>query len=381
MEAQTHYFTLADETTGPLTLRSGEVLPEARLAYETYGALNGDRDNAVLVFHALSGSQHAAGWNASVPGVEDLWTAECKTGWWDGFIGPGKAIDTDRYFVVCANYLGGCYGSTGPSSIDPRRGAPYGGRFPAVSLGDIVESQVRLLAHLGIDQLHAATGGSLGGMLALQLATAHPAFVRKVIPIACGLGVTTLQRLHNFEQIFAIDQDHFFHQGDYYGRQPPTKGLTLARIISQKTFISLETIARRSKNEIIQHEDDLKSYQLTDVVESYMLHQGRKFVQRFDANTYLRILEAWQAYDLLRDRGAEDFPELFSRCRKQEYLVFSIDSDVCFYPEEQERLVDEIRACRIPCEWAPVHSEKGHDSFLIEPELYTETLSGFLARD
>ncbi len=376
MKTETQFFTFADQE--PLRLMSGEKLGPVTVAYETYGRLSPTRDNAVLIFHALSGSQHAYGHTASVPGVDEIWTDECRIGWWNGYIGPGKAIDTERFFVICANYLGGCYGSTGPGSTNPETGKPYGSAFPKVQIQDIVNSQLKLLDHLRVEKLHACGGGSMGGLMALNLATRCPRKVDKVILIACGLQLTVLQRLHNFEQIFAIEEDLHFNNGDYYENIPPLKGLALARIISQKTFISLQTIERRSHREIVQQDDYLKRYKMTHQVESYMLHQGRKFVQRFDANTYLRIIEAWQHYDLLCDTGCEDFAEMFARCRQQQYLVFSIDSDVCFYPEGQHEMVTIISACGIPCKLVTVHSEKGHDSFLIEPELYADAIRSFM---
>ena len=191
----------------PFDLESGEVLDIVTLAYETYGTLNAERSNAILVFHALTGSQHAAGVNLTVPGVEPLWTDECVTGWWDDFIGPGKALDTDLYFVICINYLGSCYGSTGPRSLNPKTGKSYGSRFPKISAEDIVRSQLCLLEHLGIHCLHAAVGGSLGGMLAILLAARFPDRVKRVIPLASGFETTVIQRVQNFEQI-AIGRAH-----------------------------------------------------------------------------------------------------------------------------------------------------------------------------
>ncbi|MBN1269362.1 MAG: homoserine O-acetyltransferase [Kiritimatiellae bacterium] len=371
----TRFFTFADTPRTRFPLQRGGKFGPITLAYETYGRLSAKRDNAILVFHALSGSQHAAGHNPSVPGIGKLWTEECRTGWWNGFIGPGKALDTRRFFVVCANYLGGCYGSTGPRSINPQTRKPYGGAFPRVSVSDIVDSQMALLDHLDIRRLHAVTGGSLGGMMALNLALRHPDRVEVVIPIACGLEVTTLQRIHNFEQIFAIEEDAAFNRGDYYDGPAPEKGLALARMIGHKTYVSLHTMASRARHEIVHRERELKLYELTHPLESYMLHQGQKFVRRFDANTYLRIMDAWQHVDLLKDAGARDWKSLFRRALGQRYLVFSIDSDVCYYPEEQADMVERLRDAGVPVKHITVHSDKGHDSFLVEPELYTPGLA------
>lgn len=367
---ETQLFSVASPDE-PLTLRRGGVLNDAQIAYETYGQLNADKSNAVLVFHALSGSQHAAGFNPGVPGTLNRWTEECQIGWWEDFIGPGKAIDTEQFFVICANYLGGCYGSTGPCSINPATGTPYGGSFPWICVSDIVDSQMRLISHLGITRLHAVLGASLGGLLVLNLATRYPDRVRIVFPIATGPAVTILQRILNFEQIFAIEHDPNFRSGDYYNGPPPDYGLALARMIGHKTFVSLDVLEQRAHAEIATANGDFGQYRITHRVESYMLHQGRKFVKRFDANTYLTILGVWQSFDLCAEAQVSSYQEAFSRCRDQRYMVFSIDSDCCYYPEEQQRLVQELKHTQVPFRHITVHSDKGHDSFLLEPELFT----------
>jgi len=369
-KVKTRFLTLKDN----FSLQNGPGFGPVTLAYETYGTLSPSGDNAILLFHALSGSQHAAGSNPSVPGVGSIWNDECRTGWWNGFIGPGKALDTRRFFIICANYIGGCYGSTGPASLNPATGKPYGSSFPWITANDIVDSQIRLLEYLEIKQLHAVIGSSLGGMLALNLAVRYPKRVRIVIPIAAGIEVTTLQRIHNFEQICAIEKDPNFNGGDYYDGPIPGKGLSLARMISHKTFVSLFTLARRARREMIDSPGGPNGYQLTHPVESYMLHQARKFVRRFDANTYLRIMGLWQNFNLVKDARARNLVTLFNRCRNQHFLVFSIDSDVCFYPEEQEDMVRTLEKSRVPSQHITVHSEKGHDAFLLEPGLFTPHL-------
>lgn len=364
----THFCLIADEAE-PLALSSGEQLYPVQLAFETYGELNSTRDNAILVFHALSGSQHAAGYNTAVRGIGGRWTEECYVGWWEEFIGPGKAINTDEFFVICANYLGSCYGSTGPSSIDST-GTEYGSRFPSISLSDVVDSQLKLLDKLGIRRLHAVAGGSLGGMLCLNLALRYPDRVDIVIPIASGLKTTALQRIHNFEQICAIENDLNFRGGDYYRGSKPERGLALARMIGHKTFVSLDMMEERSRGEIVQTRGPALSYKLSHSLESYMLYQGHKFVSRFDANSYLRIMEMWQGADLLNQCGADDWADAFARCRRQSFTVFSIDSDVCYYPEEQQELVSILRNAGVNNRHITVHSQKGHDSFLLEPDLF-----------
>jgi len=357
----------------PFVLRTGGRLPVVDVAYETHGVLNEAKDNAVLLFHALTGSQHAAGLLEDLPAAGGRWTDEMQVGWWDGFIGPGLALDTDELFVICANYLGGCYGSTGPSSVDPLTGQAYGSTFPSVTFADMVDAQVELVRDFGIERLRAVIGGSVGGFMAISLATRYPELVEFVIPIAAGLVVTELQTLHNFEQITAIVTDPDFAGGDYYGSNPPTDGLRLARMIGHKTFVSLDALAERARSEVDAN-DGPAAYPLTNNLESYMWHQGEKFVDRFDANSYLRIMQAWQTFDLVAEAGVSSFDELFSGSADQRYMVFSIDSDVCFYPQEQRTMSAVLKASNVPHRHITVHSEKGHDAFLLEPELFAPHL-------
>jgi homoserine O-acetyltransferase len=370
------------ETVGPFPLRDGGTLPQIRIAYETWGELNADKSNAILVCHALSGSHHAAGRNASIEGVDQLWQEEMHTGWWDGMIGPGKAIDTKKHFVICANYLGGCYGSTGPGSINPESGRHWGSSFPAVTATDQVNAFALVLDELGIDALHAIVGPSVGGLVALTFATRLPERVRNVIAIASGFKTTVLNRLILFEQILAIENDPHFNGGDYYESEAPTYGLALARMISHKTFVHLNSIERRARKDVIQADDVLAWYKVRDQFQSYMLHQGKKFVQRFDANTYLRIIDLWSRFDATLEGDAETPAALFQRSRaaNQRWLVFSIDSDFCFYPEEQAELVKHLERAKVDCMHITVHSEKGHDSFLLEPNLYTPHIAWMLER-
>lgn len=373
----TQFFTFASPSD-PFRLKSGGELQEVTIAYETYGELTPERDNAVLVFHALTGSQHAAGFNPSVPGVGERWTDECQVGWWDRFIGPGKAIDTDRFFVIVANYVGGCYGSTGPSSIDPTTGVPYGSTFPKVGLCDMVDANVRLLDHLGIERLHAVIGASTGGIMCLSLATRYPDMVDIVIPVASGARLTSLATLHNFEQITAIQSDPAFAGGDYYANEEqPDDGLALARMIGHKTFISLEFLEERALGETPEG-DGPGTYHIENPLESYIWHQGSKFVSRFDANSYLVNMHAWQTFDLAAEAGVDNLVELFERSKNHHYMVFSIEGDVCFYPEEQEELSGYLKAAGVRHRHVTVHSEKGHDSFLLEPRLYAPHLTDTL---
>jgi homoserine O-acetyltransferase len=212
-------------------------------------------------------------------------------------------------------------------------------------------------------------GGSLGGVCAMEFAVRFPHMTRSVIPIAAGAKATTLHKLHNFEQIFAIEEDPHFNFGDYYDGPPPRMGLILARMIAHKSFVHLEVMEERAKGEIVQQADDLKGYRLCHQIESYMLHQGKRFTPRFDANSYLRILSMWQEFDISRIAGG-DFVAAFERCRAQSWLVFSIESDVCFWPEQQAELCQFLQQAGVGHQHITVHSLKGHDSFLLEPELY-----------
>jgi len=380
-EVKTKLFRFGDRQN-PFVFRTGEKLFPVQIAYETYGELTPERDNAVLVYHALSGSAHAAGTNKSVPAAGKLWTEELHQGWWDDFVGPGKAIDTRRWFVICANYIGGCYGSSGPVSKNPRTGKPYGRSFPTVMMGDIVDSQVKLLEHLGVEVLHAVVGASLGGLCAVNHATRYADRVKRAVLIGSGIETSVLQRIYNYEQICAIEEDKFFEGGNYYGRKHPDRGLTLARMISHKTFVSLEMMSQRARKEVVRAEEDKdKWYWISHPVESYLRNQGLKFVKRFDANTYLRIIDAWQRFDLLKDTGKKNYREIFKSCRHQHYLVFSIDSDACFYPDRQEQLCQELKRAQVPFQHITVHSEKGHDSFLLEPEFFTPHIHYMLGKE
>lgn len=367
-----HTFGSADD---PFVTAGGDALPGVTIAYETYGELNADRSNAVVLFHALSGSQHAAGSNSDVRGLDGRWTEELHTGWWDGFIGPGRALDTNKYFIICANYLGGCYGSTGPCSLNPATGKIYAGDFPRVTVHDIVRSQLPVLESLGIEKLHAVVGTSLGGMMALDFAVRWPDRVTNVITIGTGIRSHGLQQMHNLEQIIAITRDPDFRGGDYYGTPGPVHGLALARMISHKTFLYADVIEERARVDIVRPETDLPWYDISSSLESYMLYQGQKFVRRFDANSYLRIIDAWQQFDLYKDAKVAIWQPLFGRCKEQQYLVFTIDSDCCFYPDYQTEICSELKKAGVPYLRLTVHSEKGHDSFLLEPKLYTPHLA------
>ena len=360
----------------PLELECGDTLSEFTLAWEQYGELNGARDNVVLLFHALTGSHHAAGTNHGVHGLGDAWTDEMVLGWWHDFIGPGRAIDTNRFCVICVNYIGGCYGSTGPLEVNPATGRPWGPSFPRVRFSDSVRAAMRLLDRLGVDVLHAGVGPSTGGMAVLDLAVMFPERVRNVVVVAAGMEVTPLQRIHNFEQIQAIANDPRF-DGGHYAPGTALEGMKIARQINHKTFVSLRTLTQRARSTVAAA-SGVDWYGVNHPIESYMRHQGGKFAARFDANSYLRILDAWSQFDLAAAAGTGSLGEVFERCRDQRFLIFSINSDVCYYPEEQGELMAALQAAGASCMRIIVHSDKGHDSFLLEPALYHPHLTFML---
>ncbi len=369
----TQYYDIED-----FTFSSGESLANVTLAYQTWGTLNADKSNAILLNHALSGTPHAHGINTDGPvGTtgEELWKKELHQGWWEQFMGPGLAIDTDKFFIISANYIGGCYGSTGPSSINSETGKPYGSSFPSLCIKDQANAFHSLVKSFDIKKLHAVVGPSVGGLISLTYSTLFPSEVDTVISIAAGFKTTVLNRLILFEQILAIENDPHFCDGDYYEGEPPSYGLALARMISHKTFVHLDAIERRARNEISQDTESLSWYKVRDPFQSYMLHQGKKFVKRFDANTYLRIIDMWCNYDACEILDKETPQELFEHCKHQKYLVFSIDSDFCFYPEEQQKLTKHLEDSGVDVTHITVHSDKGHDSFLLEPHLYSPQIT------
>jgi len=372
-KVETRFYEFNDRKD-PLHLRVGGELDRYTLAYEMYGRMNSDKSNVILLFHAMTGSQHAAGLNPDVPGLDGRWTEENHRGWWDGFVGPGKPLDTRIFCVICVNYLGGCYGSTGPASINPRTRKVWGPSFPVLRMSDIVDSQMRLLDALGVHRVHAVVGGSIGGYLCLLVAARYPDRVRTVIPIGTGPETTIYNRIINFEQVTAIEADPHFKGGAYYGKARPDTGLALARRIAHKTFVSLEMLRERARGEVMNHKPPHGWYEMNHPVESYMFYQGVKFVKRFDANSYLRILDAWQWFDLAAEAGASNLNEAFDRCRSHQFLVFSIDSDLSFPPVEQEKLIKLLKRARVPAIWITVHSDKGHDAFLLEPKLFAPYL-------
>ncbi len=364
----TEQFTFAEDE--PFCLESGATLSPVTLAYETYGRLNADRSNAVLICHALSGGAHAAG---------TLHPDDTQPGWWDDCIGPGKAFDTDRYFVICSNVLGSCYGSTGPASIDPATGKPYGLLFPVVTIGDMVRAQEKLLDHLGIERLLCVAGGSMGGMQVLEWAAHHPERVRAAIPIA-----TTAQHspmLIAFSEVGrqAIYADPYWNHGDYYGRaNKPDGGLAVARMVGHITYLSEESMHQKFGRRLRGIEKYGYEFQTEFEIESYLKYNGDKFTRRFDANSYLYITKAMDYFDLSRPTGA--LAAAFAASVDVKFLVISFSSDWLYPAYHSKRLVSALYAAGADVTYLDVQSAWGHDSFLLEVETMTHLLSSFLDR-
>ena len=366
-------------------LTEGKEITDLTIAYETYGTLNEARDNAVLLFHAFSGSQHAAGINRQVPGLAVEWSESLQIGWWDDFIGPGKALDTDKLFVVCANMLGGCYGTTGPSSFVPSGEEPhdtpqrrYGSEFPWINARDVVRSQAMLLDELGIDSLRAVVGPSLGGIMALTFALEYPGRARAIVPIATSHVANSEQIALNFHQQQAIVLDPYFCNGDYYGGSGPSNGLVLARQIAQMTFVDQSTLIERAGSQMTNPSNH-PSYRMFYPVESYLRNNAAKFVNRFDANSYLVMLGLWQGAKFLDMYQAPSFADLFARCRESRFTVVGIEPDCCFPTSQQADLHQALREGGVDSDLVVVTSRKGHDSFLVEPGLYERVLRESLA--
>jgi homoserine O-acetyltransferase len=353
----------------PFTFMSGQTIQAFTLRYETYGALNATRDNAVLVCHALSGDHHCAGWHTP---------SDAKPGWWDNLIGPGKAVDTRRFYVVCANVLGGCQGSTGPSSIDPATGRPYGTRFPFVTIRDMVRSQKLLLDHLGISELHAVMGGSMGGMTAIMFAIEYPQFTRRQIIMASTANESAQAIAFNEVGRQAIMQDPEWNNGDYARDGGPRVGLAIARMMAHITYLSDVGMDRkfgRRKRESAGGE--VYSFDAQFEVESYLRHQGQSFINRFDANSYLYITRAIDQFDPAR--GAGSLEKAFAPVCA-ESLVVGFTSDWLFPPEQNRTIALALLRAFKRASYAELSTDLGHDSFLLESEALYGLVRGFLER-
>jgi len=352
-----------------LNLRSGAVLDGFTIAYETYGTLNHDRSNTIMIFHALSGDAHVAGYYTDDP-------AE-RPGWWDEAVGPGKMFDTDRFFVICSNVLGGCRGSTGPSSLSPD-GRPYALNFPVLTVADMVEAQRYLLDYLGIDRLFAAAGGSMGAMQALQWSVQYPHRVENVLFIASTARSSAQNIAFNEIGRQAIYADPRWNHGDYYDKEEPTSGLAIARMIGHITYMSEHSLENRFGRKLQDHHSlpyrfDVPEFQ----VESYLRYQGEKFVTRFDANTYLYITKALDYFNIAD--GYSSMPEALAQSQAQ-FLVISFSSDWLYTPHQSQELVDALTAAGKEVEYHHVNAALGHDSFLVEVDTMTALVGGYLEK-
>ncbi|MDD3776114.1 MAG: homoserine O-acetyltransferase [Actinomycetota bacterium] len=351
----------------PLVLECGKELAPVNVAYETYGQLNQDRTNAILIFHALSGDSHAAFYHSS---------QDKKPGWWDFMIGPGKPFDTGKFFIICANVLGGCKGSTGPSSLNPGTGKPYGISFPPITITDMLKPQQRLVQHLGIKKLMAVAGGSMGGMLSLQWALNYPQMARGAIFIATAPTHTAQAIAFNSVGRYAIISDPNWNNGDYYGQeQQPLVGLKIARMIGHITYISQQSMhqkfGRKSYPVREANIDFFKEFE----VESYLQYKGESFVRRFDPNSYLYITKAIDAFNLYGNYGslAEALKPV-----KAKSLVISFSSDWLYPQAESAKIVKALKINGIDTTYCNIESPYGHDSFLLDLPKFKDTITGFI---
>lgn len=363
------FFTFA-ESSEPLVLESGARLGPVTIAYETYGKLATARDNAILITHAFSGDAHAAGY------LDDDLPQE-KPGWWDYMIGPGKGIDTEKYFVICSNILGSCMGSTGPSSLNPTTGRPYGLEFPMVTIGDMVSAQKALLDHLGIKRLLAVIGGSVGGMQVLEWCVRYPQMVRAAIPIATTMRHSALAIAFNEIARQAIMADPNWRHGNYYEGVKPDLGLAVARMVGHVTYLSDEAMRRKFGRRLQDKNDFSYDFGVDFQVESYLRYQGSKFVRRFDANSLLYITKAADYFDL-KDRVFTDECIQDLQDSRSKFLVISYSSD-WLYPTYQAReLVQALKRTGQDVSFCEIEADCGHDAFLIPDVRLTNIVRGFL---
>ena len=354
----------------PLFLKSGEVLKEYSLAYETYGVLNANGNNAVLICHALSVSHHAAGYYSE---------ADTKPGWWDTMIGPGKPIDTNRLFVVSSNNIGGCDGSTGPSSVSQSSGKPWGSLFPQVTVEDWVETQKRLAESLGISHWAAVIGGSLGGMQALEWSVRYPSWLSHCVVLAAAPGLTAQNIAFNEIARQAIFSDPQWLQGDYaLSETAPEKGMALARMVGHLTYMSADKMSDKFGRELRQgsfeSDDDEPIFQ----VESYLRYQGSQFAGRFDANTYVIMTRALDRFDLA-SHGQGDLSQALAQATA-EFLVVSFSSDWRFAPSRSQEIANALLASGKRVTYADIESDAGHDGFLLEDKDYMALVGAWMKR-
>lgn len=361
---ETKYFTIDED----LKLTSGKTLSNVELAYETYGELNSAKTNAILVCHALTGDAHAAGWHSG----------DAKPGWWEIIIGPGKALDTDKYFVICSNVLGGCKGSTGPASINPETGKEYALDFPIITIEDMVHAQKKLIDYLGIEKLHAVIGGSMGGMQALQWTVSYPMMMKKASIIATTPRSSPQQIAFNEVGRQSIISDPYWNNGEYYDKEKrPQSGLAVARMIGHITYLSDESMYLKFGRDL-QDKDELSyDFTLDFQVESYLHHQGATFVKRFDANSYLYITKAVDYFDLSVDGSLPDGLKKI----KSKIQIIAVDSDWLYPVDQSKDLLTALQTIGAEVSYNEVKSNYGHDAFLLENGQMNFLLNNFLSEN
>lgn len=363
---QTKYYAFAFPPN-KFALDNGESLGPITVVYETYGELNEARDNAILIEHALTASAHAAGKHT----CDDKYP-----GWWDVMIGPGKAFDTNRYFVICSNILGSCYGTTGPASINPETRKPYGLNFPLIGIRDIVRVQRELVDYLGIKRIRTIVGGSMGGMQSIEWALLYPDMVDSIILIASAARATPQSIAIHKVGLQAIKNDPDWNGGNYYRKEPPNKGLAIARMIGHITYLSDEWLWQKFGR---RHTDPSTMKLRLDSkfeIESYLEHQSSKFVQRFDANCYIYLMRSIDLYDA--SEGYESLEESFKRIKCKKVLVSSFSSDWLYPTYQSKEIVKALAANNIDVIYQEIQSAYGHDSFLLEHEKLTHLITNFL---
>lgn len=358
-------FVFADKDK--LKLQSGREFGPISVAYETYGELNKEKCNAILILHALSGDAHVAGKYSK---------DEKKTGWWDVMVGPGKPFDTNKYFIICSNVLGGCSGTTGPSSIDPLTKKPYGMTFPFITIEDMVNVQYSLVKSFGIDCLYSISGGSMGGMQALKWAQMYPEMIKSVIAIATTTKLSPQAIAFNEVGRQAIISDPAWNKGDYYGKKDsPHKGLSIARMLGHITYLSEEGMTKKFGRQLSSSEQNQYEFLTEFQVESYLHYQGQRFTERFDSNSYIYITKAIDYFDL--SDGYSTLEEALVMI-KSKFLVLSYSSDWLFPTYQSEELVKALRRNNKDVSFCEIKAEYGHDSFLLQNDLHEKLINGFL---
>jgi len=362
-EVKLEYFAFADKGK-KMPLDSGQELGPITLAYETYGQLNKEKSNAILIVHALSGDAHAAG----------FYKGETKPGWWDNMIGPGKAFDTDKYFVICSNVMGGCRGSTGPSSDNPETGKPFALDFPMITIKDMVRAQKNLVDYLGIDKLLSVAGGSMGGMLVLQWFASFPECIRSAVPIATALKHSPQQIAFDEVGRQAVMADPDWLGGNYYGKAQPQRGLAVARMIGHITYMSDKSMEKKFSRKLKEEKYTFK-FRTDFEVEGYLRYQGDNFVKRFDANSYLYITKAMDYFDLSEGK-------LFLGNKKYDtrFLVIAFKSDWLYPSYQSQEIVRQLKSKHVDVTYCEIPSTYGHDAFLLEVDEQTRLVKHFLLK-